>query len=280
MAEQKPGVYPGVSYDEYATWDAMNHSSLIHFRETPAHARHAITHQRTSKSLQFGWALHLALLEPSRFELEVASVPEGTERKTKAGKLAWSAFEAKHKGKVLLTPDEREAINGIRESVSRHETARMLLNGQGANEVSLVWDWEGLRLKARIDRVTSLEGWPVILDLKSCEHADRFNFERAAHRFGYWEQASMYVDGLDVLRPMPDGGHYRRFMWLACESEPPFCVQVWEADQEPLQWGRDRYQRYAKTWAECKRTGNWPGYPEGVDLLGLPGWVYKTISSE
>jgi hypothetical protein len=30
----KPGVYPGISFEEYASWDALNHSTLKHAAST------------------------------------------------------------------------------------------------------------------------------------------------------------------------------------------------------------------------------------------------------
>ena len=63
----KPGFYPNVSFDEYASWTAVNHSRLLGFKHTPAHARDLFLNEKPStKAKELGWLAHLAILEPER----------------------------------------------------------------------------------------------------------------------------------------------------------------------------------------------------------------------
>ncbi len=34
-----PGIYPGVTYQEYESWEGVRHSDLRHYRKSAAHAR-------------------------------------------------------------------------------------------------------------------------------------------------------------------------------------------------------------------------------------------------
>ncbi len=283
-----PGIYLGMPYEAYAAIPAIRSSELIHFRKTAAHAHWAMTHPRTSPDMELGQALHLALLEPDRFDAEVAVRPvEITDLRVKVQKLAYQRFLASNAGKIILLPQQMESIRGLQQSVLAHPSASGLLYGEGRNEVSFVWHGpadgereQGPLHKGRSDRLALFNGWSIVVDVKSSRDASRHAFERSAHQYGYWEQAALYLDGLEALAPIPEGGEFRRFVWIVCEDEPPYCVAVYEADPECLAWGRDRYQKYERMLVEAVRSGVWAGYGEGWDTLGLPGWVLKTFAEE
>jgi exodeoxyribonuclease VIII len=283
-ADVPPGVYLGMDFDTYGALPFVNASKLKGFHEaTPAHARAAMSEDTETKAKNLGHAIHLALLEPARYQAEMLVIPK-VDRRTKAGKAAWAAFEAKAGERLMLTDEESLTIKGIQAAISQNETAKALLTNKGLSEVTLVWDeWAStgapIRCKNRLDRYTSLEGWPVIVDIKSLGWpASRHTWEREAYKFGYWFQAPFYVDGMDAINPLPEGSDaYRRFMWIACETKPPHCVRVFEADNDAMQWGRDQYQASLRKWAKAQEAGSWEGWDGGVELAGLPGWVYKTF---
>ncbi len=284
----EPGIYLGMPFEFYELIPAVNSSKLKGFHgSTPAHARAAMLEDKDTSAKGLGHALHLALLEPARFEVATLVVPKVSKR-SNAGKAEWAAYEAKAKAQnaVLLLEEEKTIIDGIRESLAHCETALALLTNKGLNEMSMIWDdqstSEKVRCKGRLDRYTSLEGWPIEVDVKSIgKVATRHQFERDAHTFGYWYQAPFYLDGLEALMPLPaETDAFRRFMWIVCETIPPYGVRVFEADDEPLQWGRDRYQAALVQYAEAQKSGVWRGWGGGVELAGLPGWVHKTFPEE
>lgn len=284
----EPGIYLGMPFEFYELIPAVNSSKLKGFyAATPAHARVAMLEDKDSAPKNLGHAIHLALLEPARFETGVLVVPKVSKR-SNAGKAEWAAYEAKAKEKnaILLLEEEAKIVEGIRNSLAHNETALALLTNKGVNEVSMVWDQpttgKPVRAKGRLDRFTSLEGWPVEVDIKSFgKVATRHQFERDAYTYGYWFQAPFYLDGLEALMPMPkEADGFRRFMWIVCETIPPYGVRVFEADEEPLNWGRDQYQLALEKYAEAQATGIWRSWEGGVQLAGLPGWVYKTFPEE
>jgi hypothetical protein len=277
-------------FDYYCLIPAVNSSKLKNFHgATPAHARAAMLEDKATGAKALGHAIHLALLEPARFEAETLVVPK-QDKRSKAGKAAWAKFEAdaKRTNRNLLVEEDKKIIDGIRASLSHSETALALLTNKGVNELTLVWDDESLgdgvkvRSKGRLDRYTSLEGWPIAVDVKSMgSAASRHDWERDAYKFGYWFQAPFYLSGLEALLPLPaESDAYRRFMWIVCETVPPFGVRVFEADEEPLQWGKDQYEKALRQYHKAASTGDWPGWDSGVELAGLPGWVYKTFPEE
>lgn len=279
-----PGIYTDVPYEAYSTFPGINYSKLktLEAERTLAHARYAALHPTETKAKDLGHAIHLAVLEPHRFDEECMIAPVVGDRRFKENKAIWKQFEAKAGGRLLLTSEEGEMIQGIQENLAMHDLCRTLLTNKGMNELTLLWvDQEtGSPCKTRLDRYTSYEGWSIILDVKSFgKVASRFEFEREAHRLGYWIQAALYYDAMEVLAPF-EGEGFRRFWWIVVEKEPPWCVRIFEADSEPLEWGRQQYRKRLRAWKQASDTGVWPGWDQGVELAGLPGWVYKTFSEE
>jgi len=271
------GLHRNVPYDTYARWDAINHSKLRFFNRTAAHAREAIVSPADQTEAQaLGWAAHVAILEPARFEAEFVAAPK-IDKRTTAGKLEWQEFQAEHGGHSIITKDEYDLCIAMCAGVWAHPTAAELLRGQGLNEVSALWvdEGTGLRVKARLDRLTSMAGWPCIVDVKTTRNAARSSFSKDVHTFHYHQQAALYLDGLNALAP-----HERKFIFIAIEKEPPYCAAVYEMEEDALQLGRDDYQKHLTEYAECVKSGRWPGYPDGIDYVSLPPWAFRPTQGE
>jgi len=287
----RPGLHTKVPYDVYAAWPAINHSSLRHFSKTPLHARQALLEPpKQTRAFEFGWCAHIAILEPERLEEEILPIPK-LDRRTTAGKLQWDAFQRRAAGRKTVQEDEMDKLRGMRRAIDEHPTAREILRGQGSNEVSVVWTDKqtGVLCKGRLDRLGGMrnrgdllprEGLDlgaevtVVADLKTIgEPAELRVFERQADNYGYFEQAGMYLDGLDALSPRSD----RHFVWIVVETEPPHGVRCFEPDEEALAWGRKQYRQHLEMYAECKRTNVWRGWDDGVETCSLPPWRSKVF---
>ena len=46
-----------------------------------------------------------------------------------------------------------------------------------------------------------------------------------------------------------------------------------------LDAARRENRRLMDTYAECKRTGVWPGYPAGINLINLPAWAQRQLET-
>lgn len=275
---EKPGFYRDVDFDTYAAWDAANASLLNHFRRTAEHALHYINtggRERT-RSLELGWLLHLAVFEPERYKSEVVVAPK-VDRRTKVGKATWAEFTANHPHALYADMDTMGAVKAMRESLFSHQTARLFLEGVGHNEISALWNDRdtGAPCKARVDRVAPINEWPVVGDLKTTWNAERRSFERSIEKYGYDVSAAHYLDGLETIVPIPNGNPFRRFFFFVVENEPPYCTAVYEITEEALVEGKRKRDRYLRQWVECRETGVWPGYPQGVDYVSLPPWAFK-----
>ena len=272
-----PGIHRGISFAGYLAIPGANHSLLRTFARSAAHAREEMLHPAASTAAQeFGQALHAAVLEPAEFERQYAEA-EKVDRRTKAGKARWSELEAQNGSRTLLPAAQWESVLAMKAALLGHATARELLTGPGANEVCAIWDdaTTGVRCKGRIDRLATLAGWTFVVDLKTAECADPQEWGRHSAKWGYHEQAAFYLDGLAALAPAS-----RRFAHVVIEKDRPFAVAVCELDDEAISEGRRRYRRHLARWAECERSGEWPGYAEGIHPVRLPTWALSMEGAE
>lgn len=283
MKAPEPGVYPGVSFDDYARWDAANHSILRHFKKTAAHVLWEMTHQNESTTFQeMGHLIHFAVLEPERFKLEGPVVAPDVDRRTTLGKATWAQFLAENEGRAVVKEGDMEVLRGIQANVMLHPTAREALYGAGASELSIVWDDAdtGVRCKGRLDRFSEIGGWPFIVDVKTMSKPPTTeNFQISVNTYGYHEQAAFYLRGINTLSPA-EPGTARKFAWLVCETAPPYTVRMFECDEAALDIGAVQVDRYLAQLASCRKSGSWPSWGNGMDLAGLPPWAYKRFDLE
>jgi hypothetical protein len=264
----------GMPRADYDALPGEHWSTIKHVARSPAHYLHAVSGEdedRDTDVLAFGRGLHLALLEPERYPLEVAVWNGGTRRGH-----AWDAFVALHAGRELLTGAQHQRILEMAASVTgNHATFALLIGGN--SEVSITWTdaATGIDCKARLDYVrdssAALHSEGGIIDIKTCRDASPDAFGRAAIRYGYHAQAALYTDGLAAVtllgRPLP-------YSILAIESSPPYVAQVYRIHEEALELGRDEYRRCLERVSECRRAGTWPGYSEGPMDVQLPKWAW------
>jgi exodeoxyribonuclease VIII len=279
----KPGIYQGLTYDDYAVLPAINFSKLRRFSLTAAHARFFMENPPVeTKALSFGHLMHTVILEPQKVDENFLATPKLDKRTTK-GKQAWAEFQRIAAGRTIVTQDEMVMCQNIRREVASHAAARELLYAQGGgNEVSIVWKdaATGLLCKARLDRVGALNAQGVIGDVKSSgKPATLRNWQRSCYDFGYYEQAAMYSDGAQALFPLPEGQD-RKFIWVVCESAPPNLIRLFEADYDALQFGYQQFRDHLEHYARCIESGEYPGWEEGIEIAGLPAWAQKTFDSQ
>jgi hypothetical protein len=231
--------------------------------------------------MDLGWLVHLGVLEPEQFKTDVV-VPPKVDRRTKKGKSAWAKFEAANPDKLFFDASTHEKAAGMSKSMLEHETASVFFSGPGQNEISIVWvDAETeLLCKARIDRVSMINEWPFVGDLKTARDASRSEFERAIHRYQYHVQAAHYLAGLETLYPIEAGAPYRRFGFFVVESSAPYCCACYELDDIAREEGERLRRKYLHKWKECTESGNWPGYAPGMDYASIPPWALKNYQTD
>jgi len=267
----KPGIYQ-IDRQEYEQIEAVNYSTLKHFSRSALHAREEMLHPSPpTPAMIFGNILHIAVLEPKRFNQEFVLAPR-IDRRTKEGKAEWIEFEAKNEGKTVLSADQWEQCQGIIKSIRSNDRFCDLLYSAGKNELSFVWkDAEtGLLCKGRLDRLTRFQGWSAIVDVKTTVSAEVGLFTRQSARMLYHVQAAFYLDGLQAIQPTE---RERDYYILAIEKTRPYGMRLFEFNEDAIYDGREKYRYYLRQYKECYESGIWPGYNDMPEPLAIPSWA-------
>lgn len=258
-----------ITYAEYATWKAVNFSTLKYMDKSPHHYRHAVDVGREdSTSLLKGRAAHTAVFEPDEFGRKYAVYKATKQRKGPK----WEAFKAAHEGDSILRLDEYEQALAIRDAVRKHDVVKRLLE-RGHAEQSITWTdpLTGLKCKARLDWFNEL----CLADLKGVSTTDARIFGNLAARMKYHVQMAWYSDGL-----MLSHGVRPPAKLIAAEVGPEHDVAVFPLSDEDLFAGTETYQGWLKRVAECRESGVWPGrYPE-EEPLSLPKYIFEDENQE
>jgi hypothetical protein len=112
------------------------------------------------------------------------------------------------------------------------------------------------------------------VDLKTTTDASPAAFARSVATFRYHVQASHYLSGLHGAE---------RFVFIAVEKTAPYAVAVYELDAAAMAAGDELRQRDMRMIADCRATGEWPGYSDDCQTLSLPKWALTanpTITSD
>jgi len=270
------GIYLDMSEETYhgdpVPSGSLSSSGARTILKSPARFAWERTHRVEKTTYDVGHAAHAKVLGTG---MEVAAIPEAL----LAANGAASTKEAKEfiaqarlDGKVPLKADVIAEIDAMAEAVLTHPSARVFLEQPGQPEASgFARDPEsGVWVRIRPDYLPDRHGdRTVLVDLKTAVSADPHEFGRAAAAYGYHQQDAFYREGLLLAR----GDNDVALVFVIVEKEPPYLVSVVELDADALLVGHDRNRRALRIYAECVRTGEWPGYSTDVELVSLPRWA-------
>jgi len=259
----QPGIYPGMSDADYRATKAVSCSTLKRFAEAPAKA---LVPSKDSAAMNAGRLIHSALLEPHKFEANYARTTLD-----RRGTKDWKEVEAAS-GKTLLKMAEFDELATVRDAVMAHPTARELLGPGLEPEASVFWrdDATGMPCRGRVDGLRRQDR--IIVDLKTTVDASPDDFSRGAANWRHHWQEAFYRHG---VKAAPGGFEADRFIFIALEREPPFLIGIYELSPGAVAQGRREVMRALAEYAECERTGVWPGYAPGVVMVDLPAWALE-----
>jgi hypothetical protein len=217
-------------------------------------------------AMRLGSLMHCAVLEPDELLQRYGVAPD---RRTKAGKE--QAERMATEGMEAVSESDMALALSMASSVRNHPAAAALL-AQGKAEQSFWWDDlpTGLRCKCRPDWYYGA----TVVDLKTTTDASPAGFARSVATFRYHVQASHYLAGLHGAE---------RFVFIAVEKTAPYAVAVYELDAEAMAAGNELRLRDLRMIADCRATGEWPGYGDDCQALSLPKWALSanpTITSD
>lgn len=167
-------------------------------------------------------------------------------------------------GRTPILVKDLEPIHGMRDAVLMHPLARKLFEREGHAEVSLFSEHMGVPIRCRFDYLPDEGG--IVADLKTTgTKASPTAFRRAASEHGYHIARAHY---LDVLKRVT--GRDAEMLFIVVEKAPPYLVAVHQLNADFARIGEDYSLEARDIYKRCMETGEWPGYPEQINLLEPP----------
>ena len=249
---------------EYREAEGVNKSTLWNLKKSPAHYKYYLENPpEDTAAYKFGRAVHAAILTPAAYKRDFAIIPEGIDRRTKAGKEEYQAFIEASAGKEIISAEDAEKVAALVRAFKKNRDAVNLLKGT-KRERPLFWtDDNGILCKCRVDAYKP----GVMVDLKTAEDAGTETFSRKALQYGYDVQAAHYMDGyqhkISSIRP--------EWYFIVIEKAEPYAVNILRADIGFIDHGIILRQQLMEQLMECKKENAFPGY--GTNDLFLPAWA-------
>lgn len=272
---ERVGVHRLMPAREYHGLPSVSASLLrVLWSSTPAHCKLAMDSKTEATSaMRVGTLAHAMILEPFA-EIPFRACPETyTNAKGEVKDWNWNATECKAwkadkvaAGCEICTAGELERAEAIRDAVVGHAIAGPIVQ-DAATEVSLVtWDTTNeIAVRCRVDLVPT--GADFLADIKTTATLDGWG-ERKAYADGLHIQAALYLDVWNALTGQTRTG----FRFIAVEADAPNDVRVYSCPPEFIEAGRTDYVSALKTFAECHRSGVWPGSPTKEYGVQVPKW--------
>lgn len=268
------GIYYDIPPVDYFAWPCESNSHLKAMATSPKHYRDQLPIDTAATRL--GTLAHAVMLEPVELMDRYAVLPDYESdmadrykrpKQTNEYRELVEAFTSANDGKEIVIAEEWQTIKAMHAAVQENAIASDWLQGPGRCEVCVVWDdaETGIRCKGRFDKMRQSE--LLVIDYKTTQDAG--GFERQMHRFGYHRQAAMYLDGIAAVL-----GERWKFGIVCQEKAVPYCCRAALVAESTIEQGRLEYLADLQRVAECRRTNEWPGYPN-PDEWNLPDWAYS-----
>ncbi|MFE0470563.1 PD-(D/E)XK nuclease-like domain-containing protein [Streptomyces sp. NPDC058947] len=280
----EPGIYPDMPIDVYhadpVPGGSLSSSGARKLLDPgcPAQFKYDRDHPQPHKrEFDLGHAAHLLVLGEGP-ELEVIDFPDW--KKVAARELRDLAYD---EGKVPLLTKDHEQVQAMAEAIRQHPTAGALFApGNGIAEQSLFWQdpRHGVWRRARPDWMPHRheDGRLVVVDYKTARAVDPAALQRSVYEHGYHAQAAWYLDAVKAVDLA--GGIEPAFVFVFQAKTAPYLVHLVELDFPALTLGAARNDRALRIYAECERTGHWPGFNDRITYLPLPAWAEKRDHEE
>lgn len=242
------------------------HAKLAHPRLTPPPLADDEEVEKYVKAQAIGNAAHAMILGRGK----VIATIDADDFRTKDAKAERDSATKAGKTPVLKKHVDAagEMVTEAWMQLAQHEAADAFQNGAG--EVMLVWQEEGLWFRQLIDWLHD--------DLCTVDDFKTTGLSAAPHAIAKlmadadWPlQAAMAERGLDVLDPKNAGR--RRFRFVAQENTKPYALTVAQIGEGALTMGRKRLEVAIELWRRCMRANFWPGYTTRVVMPDYPAWA-------
>jgi len=174
-----------------------------------------------SPALDMGTALHEAVLEPEKFDIDT------------------------------YTDLTAAQVNALRCMINNTNVMFGYILEHTSNEMSILCDDQqsGFKRKIRVDAYDRVKG--IAYDVKSTRHASPKAFERDAYELGYHIQAAFYLDTLKLR-----GMKANHFAFLVTPSISPYEPYAYVVTKELIEEGRGQYSYLLDGYSDFLKSNN------------------------
>lgn len=254
------------------TLPPLTQSLITKGLRSPRHLQHAMLYpdERETPATRLGTAIHMAALQPAKFEERYCLRPLGLDLRTKEGK-AWAAANA---GITALTAEEHASVRGCVATLNALGVDVFVRHASHI-ESRLHWNIDGVACSGQPDLIApDGHGRATIIDIKTTRDAS--TMARSVYQFGYHRQDWWYQYGLSAalgLEPLD-------VLFFCVEPEPPYAGIVIELDDEWLEPASQDCMRAVEWVKRYKDEAEWPAYGDWMLHLPMPAWVKAAGSTD
>jgi len=169
----------------------------------------------------------------------------------------------------FITTEQWYIISSMANSVAKHAEAQKMLH-HGIAERVLRSDFGGIPVQSRLDWFTEIGETPVIVDLKTCNDLDLFEYDARKFLYGiqfvFYQQILLHAifDEYDVDSAIP-----AKVYAIAVEKREPFRCGVFEVPDCVLVHFNKRMFAAIESLKECQSDGIYPTLYEEIRTLNI-----------
>jgi len=223
-------------------------------------------HPKPSEAMALGTLVHCMALEPNAVVNRFVIKPEGMDRRTREGKLAYQTLI--ESGKDIVTLEQFETAQACWQALAYHDQIGVALRADGIIEQRIDWERNGLPMRCKPDKI--IPTMQLIVDVKTSADASPKEFAKSVANFGYARQAALYQDAVASHY----GGELFRFLFAVVCTDPPYEVACYELSDEAMRYGyRNADTLISELQVRIERDYWLPDWGSGIVTLDLPRWI-------
>ena len=258
----KPEVITNAEYHGRKTH--LSSTNIRTFKKNRKQFEYSLTHDlvKQTKAMADGTAVHAFFLERDKFDTDFVIKPADMRLNTKAGK-EWAQ---EHQSKIIIDSELGDNLFEMEKSFM-DSPAKLIHDIKGQTELSYFWDDLGtIKGKCRPDWIS--DDGEIVVDVKTTTDASPRGFQKSISNWGYHLQLGWYLRGLRKL-----GLPAEQFIFIAIEKTPPFCVGVYRANQDMINFAMKELDQLMPEIQTAMVSNEFPDYTPEITSIGLPPWM-------
>lgn len=223
---------------------------------------------KDTKSLNFGRAFHISILEPQKIENEIVVEPTFNKR-TNQGKADYAKFLEDNQKKIIISKSELEILQNMHMSLNldRHKESKDILSKCDKFEDEFYFNLMGVDFKAKLDAINTKDH--IIVDVKTCKKAFENSKKFAQEMINYHNAEQVYIY-TEAYKQKYNA--YPEFYFITFEKEKPFEIQIFNASQL-YEYGEYKVRNLINKYNEHKEEFDKGFIKQKIQYAELPEWA-------